>query len=390
MTGKTISKLSEVLKTMFQTEETSPQTRKAFFDECALSNRIPALVILFMILIMECLMVFLYVLVTYFIKKASFFPQYIYLYSSMIFLSLILILLFHLSEHSQRKLMQLEMAMLGIIGVWSAIFSAYDVINGFSSYLFIQIMIINSLLFQIKPVEHCAINAAAFFVYTAIILYYHLNIIITFSELINPFLMMVAACVIIFLNDRTKYKAYLNLDLIAEQHKRLEFYANNDFLTKIPNHKSIIEYLDKMLLSNTKNITCMMLDIDNFKLYNDTYGHIMGDSCLMKLAAVIENYVLDYGGKVGRYGGEEFLVLFKEKEKDSILSIADGLVKTVREQNIEFTANKDCPVVTLSCGLHIESETADADRNTLLTYADLALYQAKKSGKNKISIYTEG
>jgi diguanylate cyclase (GGDEF)-like protein len=387
--GKTVSKFKKVLTAMFKAEETAPQTRKEFYNACAKSNRFPALVILSMALTMESMMVILYVLDTYLLKKAKFFPQYIYLYTSMILMSSILILLFNLSKFSRRKLMQLELATLGIIGIWSAVFSAYDVINGFSSYLFVQLMMIDSLLFRVNSKKHCVINAGSFLIYMVIILFHRLNIIITFAELINPFLMMVAACIIIILNSRLRLKAYINQQVIKEQNKKLAFYADNDFLTKIPNHKKIIECLDELIKSDAKNITCMMLDIDNFKLYNDTYGHIAGDSCLTALAAVIERNVLSHGGKVGRYGGEEFLVLLKEKEKDCILSIANGLVQAVREQSIEFPANSDFPVVTISCGVHIEREATNADRNILIAYADLALYQSKREGKNKISIYPE-
>ena len=369
-----------------KTEGVSAEICEGFIGECAENNRIPAIVILFMALAMECLMVVLYLLNSFFIKKGRFFPQYIYMYLSMILASACLLFLFFAAKHSTKRLMRLELAMVTILSLWSGVFSAFDVMNGFSSYLFVQLMMINSIIIKLNPRCHCAANAAGYLVYAALILYAHLNITITFVELINPFFMFVAACVVIILNNRTKLKSYMNQKLVQEQNKRLEFYANNDFLTKIANRKSIIEYLEKIISAKHKNIACMMIDIDDFKLYNDTYGHIMGDRCLIKLCAAIEKYILSQGGKVGRFGGEEFLVLLTDKQEDDVISIANGLVRTAREQNIEFSTSRIAPMVTISIGVHLQNNTQNADEETMLISADRALYQAKSEGKNRIAV----
>lgn len=373
-------------KSGFNEEELTLEKRNLFLDECAKSNRVPALVIMFMTLVMECFMVFCYLIQPYVAKQASFFPQYIYLYLSMIFISVFLIILLHLSRDSSSKLKKLEFFMLIALGIWSAIFSACDVINGFSSYLFIQIMIINSLIIRVRTIKHCVINFISYFVYMIIILSYDLGITITFAELINPFLMMVAACIVIILNNRIKFRSYINQELIKEQNKKLEYYANNDFLTKIPNRKNIIDFLNEILLTHENNISCLMIDIDDFKLYNDTYGHLAGDNCLVNVASIINEFIAEKGGRVGRYGGEEFLIVFKNKEEKIIVDIANQLIDKIREENIEFTSN-DYKLLTISIGVHTISNSENVDLNMILSFADEALYQAKKEGKNKISLY---
>ncbi|MCX7615145.1 MAG: diguanylate cyclase, partial [Clostridiales bacterium] len=177
-------------------------------------------------------------------------------------------------------LLKIELVMIAILSVWSSFFSAFDVMNGFSSYLFVQLTIIHSMIFRVKPIIHCMINLISYLIYTLLILMSHLSFIVTFAELINPFFMVVAACIMILLNIRIKCTSFLNQKLILEQNEKLELYANFDFLTNIPNRKSIIEYMDQIVLSDIKSIACLMIDIDNFKLYNDTYGHIKGDKCL--------------------------------------------------------------------------------------------------------------
>lgn len=373
-------------KSGFTDEELTSEKRSLFLDECAKSNRVPALVIVSMVLVMECFMVFCYLIQPYVVKQVSFFPQYIYLYLSMIFASILFLILLHVFKNSVSGLLKTEFFMLIALGIWSAVFSACDVINGFSPYLFIQIMIINSLLVRIRTSKHCIINIICYLVYMTIILSYDLGIVVTFAELINPFLMLVAACVIIILNNRIKYRSYINQELIKEQNKKLEYYANNDFLTGIPNRKSIIDYLNSILKTET-NISCLMIDIDDFKLYNDTYGHLAGDECLINLAKDIENFILEKGGKVGRFGGEEFLAVFTGKEENIIMEIANDLVVRVREKNIDFPANSDYRVLTISIGVHFVKGNENMESTDIISFADDALYKAKKEGKNKISSY---
>lgn len=117
-----------------------------------------------------------------------------------------------------------------------------------------------------------------------------------------------------------------------------------------------------------------MIDIDDFKLHNDTYVSIAGDCCLFTIAKVIVKYVLSRGGKAGRYGGEEFLALFADTEEYLVIQIAIELVCAVKEKNIAFMVSGDCPVVTVSAGVYFE-------KNRLLFFADTALYKAKKQGR---------
>lgn len=375
-----------LLPRWFQTEKIPSDIRREYMDECALGNKIPALVVLTMILTMESMMVIIYCLNLFFVKKGRFFPQYIYLYVSMMIFSLCFIILIKIFEKVPKNLMAVEMAMLLTVGVWSAIFSAYDVINGFSSYLFIQLIIIHSLLFKVNPVKHCLINAVSFLVYMALILWARLTVTITFAELVNPFFMLVTAEIMIIFRSRTKYQDYINKKLIDEQHKKLEFYANNDFLTKIPNRKSIIEYMDNIMEKCHHNIICMMIDIDRFKLYNDTYGHIVGDKCLIKMSAAFDRFAGQHGGRVGRYGGEEFVILFDDMDEESASAVANELIEMVRKLNIEFSAADDYRRVTISVGVHIQNKIENPDKDAILTAADNALYKAKNHGRNRMAV----
>ncbi|MDD4572078.1 MAG: diguanylate cyclase [Clostridia bacterium] len=385
-----LEKIQEAFAISFDDIEVKdiPSELRSFFrDDCLRYNRLPAFIMLGMSFVMESMMLFFYLAEKYVFRQELFFPQYIYLYTSMIIISLLFISLLVKFKEPSTILMFLELAVVSVLGIWSAVFSAIDVINGFSSYLFIQIMIINSLAFKIKPFVHCMINVISFVVYMLIVVFANLSYILTFAELINPFLMLIAACVMIALNDKIRLKSYMDKFVLKEQCLKLEFYANNDFLTRIGNRKSIIEHLDMMLSKKQKNITCIMIDIDDFKIYNDTYGHVMGDNCLIKLTNIIEKCVLGQNGKVGRYGGEEFLVLFEGKTEQEIISIADELLNRVRQENLEFYLKGEMKIVTISMGICFAEKTDDWNRRLFLECADRALYRAKKEGKNQFSIY---
>lgn len=362
-------------------QNASQQETDGFMEDCARSNIVRAKMILWMSFCMEAVMTFLYIADTYFLRYGKFFPYYIYLYSSMLIFSVIFYSFLVIFRKNYKALFLVEQALILLWNVWGAVFSALDVSNGFSSYLFVQIMIINSLIFRISPKVHCSANIVGYLIYALMVLHANLGLTRSFAELINPFFMTAAACVIVILNHRTKRGAYLNRKLIEAQNKELEFYANNDFLTKIPNRKSIMEYLEQILKSASSSAVCMMTDIDNFKLYNDTYGHITGDRCLIRLSGAMSEFVQKLGGKIGRYGGEEFLIVFENKSESEIVQTADHLLKLIRGLQIPFEVNPVRPVATISIGISV-SAPDETSLPAILTRADNALYLAKRQGKN--------
>lgn len=353
-----------------------------FMEDCAHSNIVRAKVILWMSFCMEAVMTFLYIADTYFFHYGKFFPYYIYLYSSMLVFSIIFYNLLVIFQKNYKALLLVEQGLILLWNVWSAVFSALDVSNGFSSYLFTQLVTINSLIFRVRPKVHCFANIAGYLTYALVVLHANLGLTHTFAELINPFFMTAAACVIVILNHRTKRSAFLNQKLIEAQNKELEFYANNDFLTKISNRKSIMEYLEQILKKDASSAVCIMTDIDNFKLYNDTYGHIMGDRCLIRLSGAMSEFMQKLGGKIGRYGGEEFLIVFEYKSKSETMQTVGHLIKLIHDLQIPFGVNPVQPVVTISIGISVSAPN-ETSLPAILTRADNALYLAKKQGKNR-------
>lgn len=168
----------------------------------------------------------------------------------------------------------------------------------------------------------------------------------------------------------------------------LQKLANADGLTGLANRRIIDEYLDKETARSIRSeqpIAVIMIDIDNFKLYNDTYGHLAGDSCLKKVSKVLKNSVRRPEDLVGRYGGEEFCVVLPNTDMTGASFVAERIRSDVEELNIPHAKSTVGSVVTLSVGISNRVPGSKSTATQLLSDADKALYKAKSAGKNQVA-----
>ncbi|EFL86947.1 diguanylate cyclase (GGDEF) domain-containing protein [Desulfovibrio sp. 3_1_syn3] len=169
----------------------------------------------------------------------------------------------------------------------------------------------------------------------------------------------------------------------AEINKKLEIIANHDALTGLLNRRFIETGLAeewKYPIRASGQAALFMLDIDNFKKYNDFYGHLKGDDCLRQIAATFKKVFDSHNGYVIRYGGEEFIAVIFLVERKCTLELGNKICRLVEG---EALPDADGGVVTVSVGMcHIPS-TVDISLSECIQIADKALYQAKTSGKNR-------
>ncbi len=135
-------------------------------------------------------------------------------------------------------------------------------------------------------------------------------------------------------------------------------------------------------------LSLLFLDVDDFKAYNDHYGHQAGDICLQKIATVIKECVRRPHDLCARYGGEEFIVLLSNTSMESTLQVAEKIRKSVELENIPHAYSRVSPHVTISIGVVSMIPQAGLNHNLLVEMADKALYNAKKMGRNQIQIFT--
>ncbi|MBP5305462.1 MAG: diguanylate cyclase, partial [Lachnospiraceae bacterium] len=129
--------------------------------------------------------------------------------------------------------------------------------------------------------------------------------------------------------------------------------------------------------------SAIIADIDFFKQYNDLYGHQEGDKDLEQVAKCIRETVSDLNADVIRYGGEEFLIVLKEKDALKAPEVARGLVNSVYALNIKHESSDIAPYVTISAGYYCDENSILKSLTGLVDLADKALYRAKNSGRNK-------
>lgn len=154
--------------------------------------------------------------------------------------------------------------------------------------------------------------------------------------------------------------------------------ASTDALTGLANRRRIVEYLESSLIVETSDgagLSVVLFDIDHFKAVNDRYGHDVGDEVLKRIAASAAEG-LRATDLIGRYGGEEFVIILPSTDADTALKIAERVRKT-----IEGSAQDQQPMVTVSLGI-ATARSEDSSR-AILKRADIALYDAKRAGRNR-------
>ncbi len=167
--------------------------------------------------------------------------------------------------------------------------------------------------------------------------------------------------------------------------------AETDTMTKLYNKNYIFEFLPYEIARTkalNEQLTILMLDVDDFKHYNDTNGHPEGDKVLIEIAQILINTTRDRDF-CARYGGEEFLVVLPKATVDTGQHIAERIRQTI--ENTQFFNEESQPggKLTISIGLAGFPEHGE-DVNTLIKKADLALYYSKKEGKNRVSTFGQG
>ncbi len=173
------------------------------------------------------------------------------------------------------------------------------------------------------------------------------------------------------------------------QHNRsLREDAVTDQLTGLKNYRYIVNKVYRLIEDEGKKykyISFVMLDIDRFKNYNDTFGHIEGNNVLKRLSAILLDSVRE-GDIVARYGGEEFLIILKGVNIKGAYNIAERVRKNVYDMSANFSDSLNKTHITISAGISCYPVQGN-DARELIRNADKALYCAKERGRNNVQIY---
>ena len=172
-------------------------------------------------------------------------------------------------------------------------------------------------------------------------------------------------------------------------YEETEHLSKTDWLTNLWNsgelHKTLARELEKSRIGD-KNLSMLMMDVDNFKPYNDSLGHQKGDEAIKTIASILSRKSRgdDF---VARYGGEEFMVVMPNTTKKIAATIAERLRKEIQDTFASYALPKGVPHLTMSIGISTFPYDG-GDKDNLIHKADIALYEAKRAGKNRVCTYS--
>lgn len=191
-----------------------------------------------------------------------------------------------------------------------------------------------------------------------------------------------------FIQKRRYISKLIELEAEDMLKQRLESFAYLDSLTEIPNRRYFDQVFDqewRYCLRNQKELSIVLVDIDFFKMYNDTYGHQAGDVTLKEVAQALHKSLNRSHDLAARYGGEEFICVLPDTDISGAQIKAESLRFDVENLNIPHENSKTSNVVTISLGIATIIPRDDMNPSDLLKMADEALYISKKDGRNRVS-----
>lgn len=332
---------------------------------------------------------------------------YIILCSVVIFVTLLTLIPIFLTRKNPAKYCRvLQFAVdtyMLIYLVRAAFLTMADASSGIISFSLIVAFFIAGYTLYIRPASAVFNTLFTFAVYTGFTFYADLWNENSAGIFLRVGIVAVLSCITAIARHHSKYKAFLNersmneskkelealndeleynKEKIEMQNRRLQFVSSKDMLTGISNRRSFTLDSSSVLDSLCKAerfLTIAIIDVDEFKHINDTYGHIAGDACLATIGKVFREIESD-DVTCYRFGGDEFVVLFNNMSRSEAFLIMQRIAKEV--SCLKFDGFEQ--IVTLSAGIYSEIPTADMTIDHFIEKADKLLYKAKNEGKNRI------
>jgi diguanylate cyclase (GGDEF)-like protein len=272
-------------------------------------------------------------------------------------------------------------------------FCTFNILSAGGVNSYIIAVLIFSMIPVIRPLQSLISIALSFF-YICIAMYLARDI----SQMWNSIMLTdtwtnlivitgLSACGSVFLYDM--YVAnFLKSVRLESSNKELLVMANTDQMTGVANRRAFMRSFDDLWQQSVKDgrrLAVAIADIDFFKSYNDAFGHLEGDKCLMQVADCLQRSFRRASDIVSRYGGEEFLVVF-EAENDADCLFADKARENLQAMKIPSARTDVSPYVSVSVGVCLVRPTADTPTHEVLRTADEALYESKRSGRNRTTV----
>ena len=185
---------------------------------------------------------------------------------------------------------------------------------------------------------------------------------------------------------KAKDKLQKEIEERKKAEKELKEISTRDQLTGLYNRREFEKIIKKEWRNSIRKatpISIIMIDIDNFKEFNDNYGHLAGDNCLQKVSKIMQNTLKRPRDFVSRYGGEEFVAILPDTDQEGASHVAESIRKNIEKAKIPHKISLVSDFVTVSLGVATTNQADLLVYEELLDEADSALYKAKENGKNR-------
>ncbi|MGI6678335.1 MAG: GGDEF domain-containing protein [Dehalobacterium sp.] len=251
---------------------------------------------------------------------------------------------------------------------------------------FLLICVICGLVFLIRPLISIIIYITSYVAYYYLIGLTIMNPQMLLSNRVNGITAVGLGLLLSIILWHYNYTNITQKRRIEMQKKQLERMAYYDSLTELPNRRLLNKLIKQEFSSierHNHESVIIILDIDDFKNINDTYGHLSGDIVLKQLADILQNSVRE-SDTVSRFGGEEFIILMPNTTLAGGFAFAERLRKLIMEKS--FSIGSDTLRITCSFGVSLLCETQGHNLEEYYSFADQALYWAKQHGKNRTEV----
>lgn len=288
------------------------------------------------------------------------------------------------------------------ITIWSCGITLLDQLGGNGLVVYTYMLLMAAVLNVLKPWQSIVVFFCPFVLLNIFLPYFPTptGVDCTYSDFANSLFVMLIAIVISVYFNENRIKQYRTQQVIDNQNHELskvnemlrqEIIVDN--LTGLYNRRYLADIVHRGFSERIENggkspIACIMVDVDFFKQYNDAYGHQRGDDCLKKISEIMRKCFSMESAKIIRYGGEEFLIFIFDCDRELGAIYAEDLRGVVEKSNF---ARKDIELgkLTVSMGIYVGIPDREVRMREFIRRADLALYEAKRAGRNCVRIYEE-
>ncbi|GFP75847.1 GGDEF domain-containing protein [Clostridium fungisolvens] len=276
---------------------------------------------------------------------------------------------------------------LGAILVLLALISGLDQITTGQILVFGINIIFSGLAILIKPPYENIIYTITFMTFITVMIFFQHSWNILISNVVNGSFFFVSALFLAkFIHNNQVSHIAKNIKL-QDINRKLQYLSDYDYLTGIPNRRYFMKQLKDFGYNYdfaSIRTYVVIVDIDYFKNINDTYGHLIGDYVLKAVAVVLKNNIKEQD-LLARFGGEEFLILLSSINLEETKVICENLRRLIEQYTFNF--EKNTIKITASFGISSIENITEVDFDKAYSHADKALYEAKRSGRNKVCIF---